>query len=155
MLIIFFTLIGVVIYANQYDAAVSLQNTSKPILMDPRLVERKRSIMQSAEKDKEDNNEDKVENMTEDIDYDKVDAIPQSWITVPMPPGYVWRFGAPCEKAKGILVRFANKQDKKQERAERFSEFYQKYGNPNKAQTTRETSGSIYGLDLKPVFSRL
>lgn len=142
---------GVVIYKTQYDAATSLMKASKPIEMDPRTVERKRSIVQaSGETEKEDNAEEKSETMNEDVEYDKVDAIPQSWITVPMPPGYVWRFGAPCEKAKGILVRFATKQDKKQERAERFSEYYQKYGNPNKTGSPRENS-SINDSKLNPI----
>lgn len=141
--------IGVVIYKDKYDAATALLKTSKPILMDPRMVERKRSIVLSAENpDKDENNEEKSENMNEDFDYDKVDVIPQSSITVPMPPGYVWRFGTPCEKAKGILIRYATKNDKKQERAERFSEYYQKYGNPNKASGNRENSGNYLIYDI-------
>jgi len=129
--------------------------TSKPIAMDPRLAERKRSIVETsnndANKDKDENNDEKTDQMSEDYDYDKVDAIPQSWITVPMPPGYVWRLGAPCEKARGILIRYANKNDKKQERAERFSEFYKNYGNPNK-NATREDSSKCIPTFCKSLF---
>lgn len=138
-----------VIYSDRFDAAAAMMKMSKRILMDPLIVERKRSIVQSSEvdKDTEDNSEEKADNnMNEDIDYDKADEIPQSWITVPMPPGYVWRLGAPCDKAKGILVRFATKNDKKQERAERFSEYYKNYGNPNKARNGRENSGALLAI---------
>lgn len=143
----FFIVSGVVIFKDKYDAAVSILKTSKPIVMDPRILERKRSIAQSSDNDnneKGENGEEKSDSTIEDFDYDQVDVVPQSCITVPMPPGYVWRLAAPCEKAKGILVRFATKQDKKQERAERFSEYYKNYGNPNKIgnpNSNREYSG--------------
>lgn len=51
-------------------------------------------------------------------------------ITTPIPPGY-WRLGTKHPKAKFLLVRFAFKSDKKPLKAERFSEYYKKYGNPN------------------------
>lgn len=51
-------------------------------------------------------------------------------INIPIPPGY-WRLGFPHEKAEFILFRFAKRTDKKPFRAERFSEYYKKYGNPN------------------------
>lgn len=51
-------------------------------------------------------------------------------IDVPIPPGY-WRLGIKHNKAKFILLRFAVKSDKKPFRAERFSEYYKKHGNPN------------------------
>lgn len=47
-----------------------------------------------------------------------------------MPPGY-WRLGTPHLKAKFLLMRFAFVTDKKPLRAERFSEYYKKHGNPN------------------------
>ncbi|CAL8081724.1 unnamed protein product [Orchesella dallaii] len=135
----------VVIFDNKYDAATSMIKTSKPILMDPGLAERKRSMVETsssdANKEKDETNEEKKDAMSEDFDFDKAEAIPQSWITVPMPPGYVWRLGTPCEKARGILVRYATKHDKKQERAERFSEFYKNYGNPNKSGGREDSRG--------------
>lgn len=51
-------------------------------------------------------------------------------ITIPIPPGY-WRLGIKHKKARFILLRFAVKSDKKPIRAEKFSEYYKKYGNPN------------------------
>lgn len=51
-------------------------------------------------------------------------------ITIPIPPGY-WRLGIKHNKAKFILLRFAVKSDKKPIKAEKFSEYYKKYGNPN------------------------
>lgn len=51
-------------------------------------------------------------------------------LTVPVPPGY-WRLGVPCPKSKCILLRFSFKSDKKPYKAEKFSEYYKKYGNPN------------------------
>jgi hypothetical protein len=60
--------------------------------------------------------------------YDE--PIPVSEINVPVPPG-MWRLGATCSKAKGILLRFASRADRKPKQAEKMSEYYKKYGNPN------------------------
>lgn len=51
-------------------------------------------------------------------------------ISCPIPPGY-WRLGKPHTKSKNILLRFAYRTDKKPYKAEKFSEYYKKYGNPN------------------------
>lgn len=51
-------------------------------------------------------------------------------ISIPIPPGY-WRLGIECDKSKCILLRFTFKSDRKPHRAEKFSEYYKKYGNPN------------------------
>lgn len=51
-------------------------------------------------------------------------------ISCPIPPGF-WRLGKPHTKAKNILLRFAYRTDKKPYKAEKFSEYYRKYGNPN------------------------
>ncbi|KAB0794692.1 hypothetical protein PPYR_11531 [Photinus pyralis] len=51
-------------------------------------------------------------------------------ISVPIPPGY-WRRGLDHPKSKVLLLRFAFKTDRKPSKAERFSEYYKKYGNPN------------------------
>ncbi|XP_022912649.2 nuclear cap-binding protein subunit 3-like [Onthophagus taurus] len=61
---------------------------------------------------------------------DDSDDVSLSDITVPIPPGY-WRLGMSHTKSRCILVRFALKSDKKQLGAEKFSEYYKKYGNPN------------------------
>lgn len=72
------------------------------------------------------NNDREVELEKEEFD----DKIQLSDITIPIPPGY-WRLGTKHGKAKFILLRFALKSDKKPLKAERFSEYYKKYGNPN------------------------
>lgn len=51
-------------------------------------------------------------------------------IDYPLPPG-IWRKGVDYPKSKGIFLRFATKADKKQFNAEKKSEYYKKYGNPN------------------------
>ncbi|KAK2581188.1 hypothetical protein KPH14_007990 [Odynerus spinipes] len=68
--------------------------------------------------DKEsDEKKDKNEVHIKDIDY-------------PLPPG-IWRKGVDYPKARGIFLRFATRSDKKQPNAEKMSEYYKKYGNPN------------------------
>lgn len=59
---------------------------------------------------------------TEELDISEVD--------VPVPPGR-WRRGVPHSKANMLLLRFSNKYDKKTSGAEKRSEYYRKYGNPN------------------------
>ncbi|XP_015111548.1 nuclear cap-binding protein subunit 3 [Diachasma alloeum] len=51
-------------------------------------------------------------------------------VECPLPPG-LWRKGVDSPKSKGIFLRFATRNDKKQPRAEKMSEYYKKYGNPN------------------------
>ncbi|KAF8785029.1 Nuclear cap-binding protein subunit 3 like protein [Argiope bruennichi] len=51
-------------------------------------------------------------------------------VNVPVPPGY-WRIGIRHPKSKAILLRFATRDDKKLPGAEKRSQYYQKYGNPN------------------------
>lgn len=51
-------------------------------------------------------------------------------IDYPLPPG-IWRKGIDYPKSKGIFLRFATRSDKKQVNAEKKSEYYKKYGNPN------------------------
>lgn len=51
-------------------------------------------------------------------------------IDYPLPPG-IWRKGVDYPKSKGIYLRFATKMDRKQVNAEKLSEYYKKYGNPN------------------------
>lgn len=61
-------------------------------------------------------------------DRDEVDV---SDVGVPVPPGEWRRAVAPHPKTKMLLLRFSNKYDKKMPGAEKQSEYYKKYGNPN------------------------
>ncbi|GBN48570.1 hypothetical protein AVEN_103761-1 [Araneus ventricosus] len=56
--------------------------------------------------------------------------VPAEVVDVPVPPGH-WRLGVSHPKSKAILLRFATKDDKKLPGAEKRSQYYQKYGNPN------------------------
>lgn len=49
---------------------------------------------------------------------------------IPWPPGK-WRLGKVIPKAKHIFMRYSNKADKKLRGAEKRSEYYKKFGNPN------------------------
>ncbi|XP_032689417.1 nuclear cap-binding protein subunit 3-like isoform X2 [Odontomachus brunneus] len=51
-------------------------------------------------------------------------------IVHPLPPG-TWRKGIDYPKSKAIFLRFATRMDRKQANAEKISEYYKKYGNPN------------------------
>lgn len=66
-----------------------------------------------------------------DVDKDKKEnCINIKDINCPLPPG-IWRKGVDYPKSKGIFLRFATRMDKKQAKAEKLSEYYKKYGNPN------------------------
>jgi len=58
------------------------------------------------------------------------DVVHASDIPIPIPPGK-WRRGTAHPKAKCILLRFSTRADKKRPQAEKMSEYYKKYGNPN------------------------
>jgi hypothetical protein len=130
------------LYGDKYEAAASILKATKPVEVDPRIVEKKKSLL-IEDKELEDETEpklqkkDSMESESEPFDYDKCTVIPYKEVLVPMPLGHVWRLAKPCEKAKGILMRFALTADKKQERAEKHSEYYKKYGNPNKGEYLR------------------
>ncbi|KAJ8938877.1 hypothetical protein NQ318_016081 [Aromia moschata] len=71
--------------------------------------------------------------LDDDVVPGKVDyknSVDMSEIMIPVPPGY-WRLGKNHPKAKSLLLRFAFKTDKKPIKAEKFSKYYKKYGNPN------------------------
>ncbi|KAG5322214.1 NCBP3 protein, partial [Pseudoatta argentina] len=76
----------------------------------------------------------KVDEENESINADKNgkedNCISIKDIDYPLPPG-TWRKGIDYPKSKGIYLRFATKADKKQVNAEKRSEYYKKYGNPN------------------------
>lgn len=59
------------------------------------------------------------------------DEVDVSDVGVPVPPGEWRRAIAPHPKTKMLLLRFSNKYDKKMPGAEKQSEYYKKYGNPN------------------------
>ncbi|KAM7310180.1 hypothetical protein ISCGN_007117 [Ixodes scapularis] len=65
-----------------------------------------------------------------------------SELEVPLPPGQ-WRKATPDHpKAKMLLLRFSSKHDRKGPGAEKQSEYYRKYGNPNYGGMTGLISGS-------------
>lgn len=59
------------------------------------------------------------------------DEVDVSDVGVPVPPGEWRRAITPHPKTKMLLLRFSNKYDKKMPGAEKQSEYYKKYGNPN------------------------
>lgn len=117
-------------YKDKYEAAASLQWVTKPISVDHEVVERKKNL-EIEERTEEEKGEGEKKKEDEIFDYDSYSVIPYEKVKVPMPLGYVWRYAQPCEKTKGVLMRFATINDKKQEKAERYSEYYKKHGNPN------------------------
>lgn len=72
----------------------------------------------------------KNESVDVDKDTKKENCINIKDIDYPLPPG-IWRKGADYPKSKGIFLRFATRMDKKSANAEKQSEYYKKYGNPN------------------------
>ena len=49
---------------------------------------------------------------------------------IPLPPG-VWRQGFEYPLAKALMMRFATRADRKVKGAERLSNYYRSFGNPN------------------------
>ncbi|KAK8724554.1 hypothetical protein OTU49_011128, partial [Cherax quadricarinatus] len=77
----------------------------------------------------------KIETMDQDTTEPNKEAIEEGSvraedIAIPVPPGR-WRLGVPCTRTKAVLLRFSSRKDKKAGGAERNSEYYRKYGNPN------------------------
>ncbi|XP_060813025.1 nuclear cap-binding protein subunit 3-like isoform X1 [Bombus pascuorum] len=68
-----------------------------------------------------------IANTTKEIGEDYISI---KDINYPLPPG-LWRKGIDYPKSKAIFLRFATRADKKQPKAEKMSEYYKKYGNPN------------------------
>ncbi|KAK4875252.1 hypothetical protein RN001_011674 [Aquatica leii] len=102
------------------------------------------------------NNNREVEIAKEDVDDNEnikdEETVNLSDISVPIPPGY-WRLGVSHPKAKFLMLRFAFKSDKKPLKAERFSEYYKKYGNPNFGGLKGIISGSCRNK-FKGIFER-
>lgn len=133
-----FVILGVVIYKDKYEAAASLLKITKPIAVDMDLVEKKKSLLieEKPLSDEGESHSRKSSISGSDklslLDYENSSVIPQEVVCVPMPLGHVWRFADPkSTNSKGILMRYAKTDDKKQERAEKHSEYYKKFGNPN------------------------
>lgn len=82
-------------------------------------------IIEVDTEDKSEANDDKM-----DDNFTSEKEIHVKNINYPLPPG-IWRKGIDCPKSKGIFIRFATRSDKKQHHAEKMSEYYKKYGNPN------------------------
>ncbi|XP_012542993.1 nuclear cap-binding protein subunit 3 isoform X2 [Monomorium pharaonis] len=84
--------------------------------------------------DSESRKNDMANEKSESVDADKngrkENCINIKDIDYPLPPG-IWRKGVDYPKSKGIYLRFATRADKKQFNAEKRSEYYKKYGNPN------------------------
>ncbi|XP_076233299.1 uncharacterized protein LOC143178478 isoform X2 [Calliopsis andreniformis] len=74
--------------------------------------------------------EDDNESTNIEKDTSQGDFISIKDINCPLPPG-MWRKGIDYPKSKAIFLRFATRADKKQPNAEKMSEYYKKYGNPN------------------------
>ncbi|XP_033230650.1 nuclear cap-binding protein subunit 3-like [Belonocnema kinseyi] len=83
--------------------------------------------------------EDKIEAIDDKMDENVTSEkeIHVKNINYPLPPG-IWRKGIDCPKSKGIFMRFAIRSEKKQH-AEKMSEYYKKYGNPNFGVKTRSS----------------
>lgn len=88
----------------------------------------------------------------EDKENALMDAVDLSEISCPIPPGF-WRLGVAHAKAKYVLLRFAYKTDKKPYKAEKFSEYYKKYGNPNYG-GLRGIISESHKLKFKGIFDR-
>ncbi|XP_012282268.1 nuclear cap-binding protein subunit 3 [Orussus abietinus] len=67
---------------------------------------------------------------SDEVTNEKDNTINLKDIDCPLPPGQ-WRKGINHAKSKGIFLRFATRADKKQPKAEKMSDYYKKYGNPN------------------------
>ncbi|GLH03415.1 Uncharacterized protein GBIM_09324 [Gryllus bimaculatus] len=77
-----------------------------------------------------DDSQDKDGDSEAESDDVKDNFVLVSDITSPIPPG-LWRKGIEHPKAKCILLRFATRSDRKPPGAEKMSDYYKKYGNPN------------------------
>ncbi|XP_017875252.1 nuclear cap-binding protein subunit 3-like [Ceratina calcarata] len=119
-----------VVWLENVSAARAMLGLSKKIVG----LEKQKTIRDS-NPDQENNitNDDPTNEVTDDNDTTKDtegDYISIKDINCPLPPG-LWRKGIDSPKSKAIFLRFATRADKKQPNAEKMSEYYKKYGNPN------------------------
>ncbi|XP_025988243.1 nuclear cap-binding protein subunit 3 [Solenopsis invicta] len=116
-----------VVWFDNVTAARAMMGLSKRIIG---------SIAKYSDRENNDseNKKDDITNESEPVDMDKNESeencINIKDIEYPLPPG-IWRKGVDYPKSKGIFLRFATRADKKPVNAEKRSEYYKKYGNPN------------------------
>nr|XP_033184627.1 nuclear cap-binding protein subunit 3-like isoform X1 [Bombus vancouverensis nearcticus] len=124
-----------VVWLDNLSAARAILGLSKRIIG----LEKQQTIKSfDGNPDEENNvtNDDSVIEMDEDHEITNTtketgeDYISIKDINCPLPPG-LWRKGINYPKSKAIFLRFATRADKKQPNAEKMSEYYKKYGNPN------------------------
>ncbi|XP_050472144.1 nuclear cap-binding protein subunit 3-like [Bombus huntii] len=124
-----------VVWLDNLSAARAILGLSKRIIG----LEKQQTIKSfDGNPDDENNvtNDDSIIEMDEDHEITNTtketgeDYISIKDINCPLPPG-LWRKGINYPKSKAIFLRFATRADKKQPNAEKMSEYYKKYGNPN------------------------
>ncbi|XP_033353314.1 nuclear cap-binding protein subunit 3-like isoform X1 [Bombus vosnesenskii] len=124
-----------VVWLDNLSAARAILGLSKRIIG----LEKQQTIKSfDGNPDEENNvtNDDSIIEMDEDHEITNTtketgeDYISIKDINCPLPPG-LWRKGINYPKSKAIFLRFATRADKKQPNAEKMSEYYKKYGNPN------------------------
>lgn len=125
-----------VVWLDEASCARALIGVSKPL--GPKEV--KESDQQDADdinidqklSPPESNDDQDKESMDVSDDSQEISSTSKSSASfdIPVPPGH-WRLGSPHPKAKTVLLRFATKDDKKLPGAEKRSNYYKKYGNPN------------------------
>lgn len=124
-----------VVWLDNLSAARAILGLSKRIIG---LEKQQTTKSLDGNPDEENNvtNDDSIIEMNEDNEITNTtketgeDYISIKDINCPLPPG-LWRKGIDYPKSKAILLRFATRADKKQPNAEKMSEYYKKYGNPN------------------------
>ncbi|XP_068970064.1 nuclear cap-binding protein subunit 3-like [Bombus flavifrons] len=124
-----------VVWLDNLSAARAILGLSKRIIG----LEKQQTIKSlDSNPDEENNvtNDNSIIEMDEDNEISNAtketeeDYISIKDINCPLPPG-LWRKGIDYPKSKAIFLRFATRADKKQPNAEKMSEYYKKYGNPN------------------------
>ncbi|KAG6800132.1 nuclear cap-binding protein subunit 3 [Apis mellifera caucasica] len=123
-----------VVWLDNLSAARAMLGLSKRIMG----LEKQKSTKTLDSNPDEENNvasDDYTIEMVEDNETVNTKSIEEDYISIkdihcPLPPG-LWRKGIDYPKSKAIFLRFATRADKKQPNAEKMSEYYKKYGNPN------------------------
>lgn len=127
-----------VVWQRPRDAARALLSLSKPL----RLRRRPKTQASSQEAPDMTGQEEEVVLMSEEDLPEEEEVLDVSELEVPLPPGN-WRKATPNHpKTKVLLLRFSSKHDRKVPGAEKRSEYYRKYGNPNYGGMTGLISGS-------------
>jgi len=116
-----------VVWLDEATCARALLGVSKPLNSEESEAGTNSSKSTDQELSAEEQNENKEEEASMEVEV----TVEEGDVSkIPVPPGH-WRLGMPHTKAKSILLRFATKDDKKLPGAEKRSDFYKKYGNPN------------------------